>query len=65
MTAGQPDVSVAIKKRGNVWNFKNGGRSLLRRGPSEDVSLHDYIHEQKAGQGIVLRQFSLPTTSAG
>ena len=39
---GQPVISVDTKKRENVGNFKNPGRTWQKKGQSEEVNIYDF-----------------------
>jgi Rhodopirellula transposase DDE domain len=44
---GQPAISVDTKKKENVGDFKNAGRTLRRKGEPEPVRVHDFIIKGK------------------
>jgi len=41
--AGQPAISVDMKKKELVGDFKNGGRELRPKGDPEPVRVHDFV----------------------
>jgi len=45
--SGQPAISVDTKKRENVGDFKNNGRTLRPKGEPESVRVHDFIIKNK------------------
>jgi hypothetical protein len=45
--AGQPAISVDTKKKENVGDFKNAGKTLRPKGEPEPVRVHDFIIKQK------------------
>jgi Rhodopirellula transposase DDE domain len=45
--SGQPAISVDTKKRENVGDFKNNGRTLRPKGKPESVRVHDFIIKNK------------------
>jgi hypothetical protein len=45
--AGQPAISVDTKKKENVGDFKNAGRTLRPKGSPEPVRVHDFIIKEK------------------
>jgi hypothetical protein len=44
---GQPAISVDTKKKENVGDFKNAGRTLRPKGEPEPVRVHDFIIKEK------------------
>ena len=46
-TAGQPAISVDTKKKENVGDFKNNGRTLRPKGEPEPVRVHDFLIKSK------------------
>ena len=46
-SAGQPAISVDTKKKENVGDFKNAGRTLRPKGDPEPVRVHDFIIKDK------------------
>jgi len=44
---GQPAISVDTKKKENVGDFKNAGRTLRLKGNPEKVRVHDFIIKGK------------------
>jgi len=44
---GQPAISVDTKKKENVGDFKNAGRTLRPKGDPEPVRVHDFIIKEK------------------
>lgn len=46
-SAGQPAISVDTKKKENVGDFKNNGRTLRPKGEPEPVRVHDFIIKEK------------------
>jgi Rhodopirellula transposase DDE domain len=44
---GQPAISVDTKKKENVGDFKNAGRTLRPKGEPEPVRVHDFIIKSK------------------
>jgi hypothetical protein len=44
---GQPAISVDTKKKENVGDFKNAGRTLRPKGEPEPVQVHDFIIKEK------------------
>jgi hypothetical protein len=44
---GWPVLSVDIKKKENIGNFKNGGREYRKKGEPEKVNVYDFIDEAK------------------
>jgi hypothetical protein len=44
---GQPAISVDTKKKENVGDFKNAGRTLRPKGEPESVRVHDFIIKDK------------------
>ena len=45
--AGQPAISVDTKKKENVGDFKNNGRTLRPKGEPEPVRVHDFLIKSK------------------
>ena len=45
--AGQPAISVDTKKKENIGDFKNNGRTLRPKGEPEPVRVHDFIIKSK------------------
>jgi Rhodopirellula transposase DDE domain len=43
---GQPAISVDTKKKENVGDFKNNGRTLRPKGEPEPVRVHDFIDKE-------------------
>ena len=46
-TDGQPAISVDTKKKENIGDFKNAGRTLRPKGEPEPVRVHDFIIKEK------------------
>jgi hypothetical protein len=46
-SAGQPAISVDTKKKENVGDFKNAGRTLRLKGDPEPVRVHDFLIKDK------------------
>ena len=46
-TAGQPAISVDTKKKENVGDFKNNGRTLRPKREPEPVRVHDFLIKSK------------------
>ncbi len=44
---GQPAISVDTKKKENVGDFKNAGRTLRPKGNPEQVRVHDFLIKEK------------------
>jgi hypothetical protein len=44
---GQPAISVDTKKKENVGDFKNAGRTLRPKGEPEPVRVHDFIIKER------------------
>ncbi len=44
---GQPVISVDIKKKELVGEYKNGGREWNPKGSHEQVDVYDFIDQQK------------------
>lgn len=44
---GQPAISVDTKKKENVGDFKNAGRTLRPKGDPEPVRVHDFLIKEK------------------
>jgi hypothetical protein len=44
---GQPAISVDTKKKENVGDFKNAGRTLRRKGEPEPVRVHNFTIKEK------------------
>lgn len=45
MDQGQPVISVDTKKKENVGNYKNAGKTYRPKGDSEKVNVYDFIDE--------------------
>jgi hypothetical protein len=61
---GQPAISVDTKKKENVGDFKNAGRTLRPKGNPEKVRVHDFIIKGK-GKASPFGVSTLPSTRAG
>jgi hypothetical protein len=48
---GMPVISVGAKKKGNVGEFKNGGREWQPKGQPEEVNGHDFM-DKNLGKAI-------------
>jgi len=46
-SAGQPAISVDTKKKENVGDFKNAGRTLRPKGEPEQVRAYDFVIKEK------------------
>jgi transposase len=50
--AGQPALSVDTKKKENIGNYKNPGRTWRRKGQPLKVKIHDFPDQQKGKAGL-------------
>jgi hypothetical protein len=61
---GQPAISVDTKKKENVGDFKNAGRTLRPKGDPEPVRVYDFIIKEKVRPRPSVCT-TLPLTKAG